>query len=184
MIDFEELQSVKIRIERSLPPDVVETLRRTDMQLTLGSSSHARPAAPPARAGAQAFQPVVIDQKITDELAEMELLEEMTSYRKDATGIDNTIFISPKGQVRHAPRIKLAIDPPDSINPRAKTASIAIHDGSVIAGESVPAPLLRQVQQFIEINRDALLDYWDYRIDTRQLDRLLKSICDRTAQTR
>ena len=86
--------------------------------------------------------------------------------------------------MRHAPRIKLAIDPPDSINPRAKTASIAIHDGSVVAGESVPAPLLRQVQQFIEINRDALLDYWDYRIDTRQLDRLLKSICDRTAETR
>jgi Domain of unknown function (DUF4160) len=58
----------------------------------------------------------------------------------------------------------------------SKTASIALHDGCVVAGEHVPAALLRQVQQFIELNRDALLDYWNETIDTRQLDRRLRSI--------
>src|SRR6202030_1490281 len=35
---------------------------------------------------------------LADELAEEELLEEMVSYRKNVTGVDNTIFISPKGK--------------------------------------------------------------------------------------
>src|SRR5438132_5426708 len=102
---------------------------------------------------------------MADELAEQQLLEEILCYRKDVTGVDNTIFISPKGNTRHAPRIKLAIDPPRSVDPRSKTASVAIADGAVVAGE-VPPSLLDQAQRFIDANRDVLLDYWEYRIDT------------------
>ena len=46
------------------------------------------------------------------------------------------------------------------------------HDGkdaAVVAGEDVPTPLLDQVRRFIDLNRGALLDYWEYRIDTEQL---------------
>jgi hypothetical protein len=110
-----------------------------------------------------------------DELAERELLEEMTSFPKEETGIDNTIFISPKGFTRHAPRIKLAIDPPDSFDPRGETASIMIDGGKVVAGE-VPAKLLRQVRKFLDLNRDVLLEYWNYRIGTPELGRRLRSI--------
>jgi hypothetical protein len=111
---------------------------------------------------------------LADELAEAELLEEMVSYRKDVTGVDNTIFISPKGNTRLGPRVELAIDPPDSIDPRGKTASVAIGDGAVLIGE-IPPRLLEQVRRFIDANREALLDYWEYRIDTEALRRRLKS---------
>jgi hypothetical protein len=107
--------------------------------------------------------------------AENELLEEMLSYRKNVTGVNNTIFISPKGNTRHAARIKLAIDPPDSVDPRGNTASIAIADGATVAGD-VPPALLEQVQRFIDANRAVLLDYWEYRIDTDTLRRRLKSV--------
>jgi hypothetical protein len=107
--------------------------------------------------------------------AEEELLNEIVSYRKDVTGIENTIFISPKGNTRHAPRIKIAIDPPLSVDPRSKTASVAIADGTVVAGE-VPARLTEQVRRFIDANRDVLLDYWEYRIDMEELRRRLKPI--------
>jgi hypothetical protein len=43
--------------------------------------------------------------ELADERAEEELLEELVSYRKDVTGIENTVFISPKGNTRHGPRI-------------------------------------------------------------------------------
>ena len=112
---------------------------------------------------------------LADELAEEELLEEMVSYRKDVTGVDNTIFISPKGNTRHAPRIKLAIDPPHSVDPRGKTASITIGDGSVVAGD-IPPRLLEQVRRFIDSNREVLLDYWEYRIDTETLRRRLRQV--------
>ena len=112
---------------------------------------------------------------LADELAEEELLEEMVPYRKNVTGVDNTIFISPKGNTRHAARIKLAIDPPDSVDPRGNTASVAITDGTVVAGEVAPR-LLDQVRRFIDANRGVLLDYWEYRIDTEALRRRLKSL--------
>jgi hypothetical protein len=113
--------------------------------------------------------------ELADERAEEELLEEMVSYRKDVTGVENTIFISPKGNTRHAPRIKIAINPPLSIDPRTKTASVAIVDGTAVAGE-VPPWLLDQARRFIDANRDVLLGYWEYRIDTDELRRRLKPI--------
>jgi hypothetical protein len=112
---------------------------------------------------------------LAEEQAEEQLLEETVSYRKDVTGVENTIFISPKGNTRDAPRIKVAIDPPLSVDPRGRTASVAIADGVVVAGE-VPPSLLDQAQRFIDANRDVLLDYWEYRIDTDELRRRLRSI--------
>lgn len=152
------LEAIKTSVERSLPPEVVAAMREAGVVLTLDS--------------AHGSGPVV---SISDELAERGQLEEMVSYRKDVTGVDNTVFISPKGLTQHAPRIKVAIDPPDSINPNSKTASVAIDRGDVVAGE-VSSDILEQVRQFIELNRDVLLDYWNYRADTEQLRKRLKPI--------
>jgi hypothetical protein len=163
-IDFQAVETIKEMVERSLPPAVLARLEKAGVSLTLNSANLAD------------FRPVVVDQGLADELAERELLEEMVSYRKDVTGIDQTVFISPKGHTRHGPRIKIAIDPPDTVDPRGKTASIAINDAVVVAGESVPAVVLDQIRRFIDLNRVALLDYWEYRIDTEQLRRRLKPI--------
>jgi hypothetical protein len=122
-IDLAELEAIKDRVERSLPSDVLTDMRRANVSLTLGSSS---------RGG---FRPVVVDAGFAEEVAERELVEEMVSYRKNVTGLDHTVFISPRGRVQHAARIKLAIDPPDTVDPHSKTASIAIHDGVVMAGD-------------------------------------------------
>ncbi len=100
----------------------------------------------------------------------------MVSYSKKITGIDNTIFISPKGLTRDAPQIKVAIEPPDSFNPTSVTASVAIDSGQVVAGEVPTAELRKQIQRFIELNRDVLLDCWHYRINTEQLQERLKAI--------
>jgi len=156
---FASLDDIKISIERLLPPDLVAAMREAEVALILGPSS--------------GLQPIV---DISDELAERELLEEMASYSKKITGIDNTIFISPKGPTRHAPWIKVAIEPPDSFNPTSVTASVTIDSGQVVVGEVPTAKLRKQIQQFIELNRDVLLDYWHYRIDTEQLQERLKAI--------
>ena len=115
---------------------------------------------------------------LADQIAEEELLEEMVTYRKNVTGVDNTIFISPRGKTRHAARVKVAIDPPDAVDPRGNVAVIAVADGRVVHGDIEPR-LLRQVQQFIELNRDLLIDYWnayDTKVDTEDLRQRLKKI--------
>jgi hypothetical protein len=98
--------------------------------------------------------------------------EDMVSLRSEKTGVDNTIFISTKGYTEHAPRIKIAVDPPHTFNATSKSASMAIHDYS-IRGESVAPKIVEQAKRFIELNREVLLDYWNNTIDTTELiDRL------------
>jgi len=99
---------------------------------------------------------------------------DMVSLLKARTGIDNTIFVSTKGFAQHAPRIKIAIDPPHTLNAASAKASMAIHDFSV-RGDDVPSHVVEQAKQFIEHNRATLLDYWDCKISTEDLiDRLKK----------
>jgi len=156
------LKEIKISVERSLPPDVVAALREAEVALTLVPQQMPRQA--------------LVD--ISDELAERELLGDMVSYRKKKTGVDNTIFISQKGYARHGARVKIAIDPPHSIDVTSETASIEVTTGKVVAGKISNAELLKQVQKFIELNRPALMDYWNARIDTDELAEQLKSIED------
>jgi hypothetical protein len=163
----------------------VDTHRMTDVISSSSNEIMANPARliDAMRAGSiisipdldYTIAPTTAIAELADERAEEELLEEMVSYRKDVTGVENTIFISPKGNTRHAARIKVALDPPLSVDPRSKTASIAIADGTVVAGE-IPSSLLDQARRFIDANRDVLLDYWEYRIDTDELRRRLKSV--------
>jgi hypothetical protein len=97
-----------------------------------------------------------------------EEVEDMVSLRSEKTGIDNTIFISTKGYAQHAPRIKIAVDPPHSFNATSKSASMAIHDYSM-TGAYVAPHVVEQAKQFIDRNREALLDYWEHKIDTAEL---------------
>jgi phosphodiesterase/alkaline phosphatase D-like protein len=95
-----------------------------------------------------------------------------------STGVNNTIFISPKVHARHAAQVKVAINPPDTISPTSETISVSIHEGSVVAGNasSVTTTLLDQVRQFVALNKDTLIDYWEERIDSDELRQRLKSI--------
>jgi len=158
---LDSLDEIRNSIERLLPPDVVAALREEQIALTLSPSSD--------------LGPIVT---ISDELAGRELLGEMVSYRKRKTGISNTIFISQRGHAKHGPRIKIAIDPPDDINVTSDHVSVSINNGKVVAGDKdkVSAALLKQVQRFIELNRDVLLDYWDAKISTDELHERLQSV--------
>lgn len=101
-------------------------------------------------------------------------LEEMGSYPQSVTGVTHTVFISSKGHAKHGPRIKVAIDPPNRIDPRSKVATINFH-GLLVTGKLDP-PLLNQARRFIDLNRTTLLNYWNYKIDTEELRHQLKAI--------
>ena len=101
--------------------------------------------------------------------------EDMVSLRPEMTGVENSIFVSTKGYAEHAPRIKIAVDPPHTFNATSKSASMAIHDHG-IRGESLAPHIAEQTKRFIDLNREALLDYWDFKIDAAQLIERLKPI--------
>lgn len=106
--------------------------------------------------------------------------DELISLRADVTGVDNVVFVSSHAQLREwRPSIKIAIDPPQSLDPNIVTASMSIpneYDGEGdynVRGAYMPPALAEQARQFIDRNRDVLLSYYDCEIDTAQLlDRL------------
>jgi uncharacterized protein with WD repeat len=117
-----------------------------------------------------------MDARGTVALAEADdEVEDMVSLPSERTGVDNTIFVSTKGYAEHAPRIKIAVDPPHTFNATSKSASMAIHDYS-IRGEYVAPHIAEQAKRFIDRNREALLDYWECKIDTAQLIERLKPV--------
>jgi hypothetical protein len=105
----------------------------------------------------------------------------MVSVIKKRSGIDNTLFVSTKGNSRHAARLNIAIDPPNSLNESAAKTSMALHDFSTV-GEYVPRQLFEQVKTFIELNRAVLLDYWDAKIDTETMLEQLKPVPSKAAR--
>jgi hypothetical protein len=111
-----------------------------------------------------------------------EMIADMVSYRRNVTGLDNTIFISVKF-ARHAPRIKVAVDPPTHIDPFGSNAQVTIRDGCVVAG-SLSARVRDDVRSFIDLNREALLDYWEKRIDTDELRQRLAPLPERRQRGR
>jgi hypothetical protein len=166
---LEEAEAIKASIDQALPPALRDRLLKFQLTLTLGTSSLG-PFQVVGAAEHKAGEVVVID---ADELAERELAGHMVSLPKYVTGVDNTIFVSTKGYGRHAPRIKIAIDPPNSFNETCINASMAIHNFS-ITGAYVPPWLVEQAKAFIERNRDLLLDYWNGEFDTGELFKRLR----------
>lgn len=112
---------------------------------------------------------------LADQLAEEEELENMASLDSEDTGVENVIFVSPKGRARHAARIKIAINPSGSFSPAAESASMAMHDYSTV-GAPVPPPIAAQAKRFIDANRAVLMDYWDEKIGTKEMIARLKKI--------
>jgi hypothetical protein len=63
----------------------------------------------------------------------------MSKFRKNVTGVDNTIFFSAKFS-RHKPRIKVAVDPPTHVDPSSDgNASVEIATGERLVGAEMPA---------------------------------------------
>lgn len=98
--------------------------------------------------------------------------DDMANLTPDQTGVDNTVWVSPRGRARHVARIKIAIDPPDALTTDGKSISMAIHDCSTLG--DAPSHIVKQAERFIERNRAALLDYWDGRIFTEELFKRLQ----------
>jgi hypothetical protein len=129
-----------------------------DQFIGSGSSKETITEPRPALLGLEMSRPAVAQPPSKIEAIE---LYETVSFRKNVTGVDHTLFFSP------GPYVKVAVDPPDSLDPSSQTATITLA-GTLVAGTIAPE-ILRQVLRFIKANRDTLLDYWDYRIDTDQL---------------
>jgi len=97
-----------------------------------------------------------------EDAADGQALFEMANLRPERTGLPFVVFISQKGGARHDVRVKIARGP--KVRP-SEMATVAVRPKPrVIRGVVDPDDLARLVE-WIELNRDVLIDYWDGNIE-------------------
>ena len=106
---------------------------------------------------------------------ETEDLFEMANLFPATTGLPMTVWVSPRGNARHDVRVKVNMTHGNQMN-AANTAVVGLRPvPHVIAGRLSPEDE-RAVIQWVSLNTDALVSYWDGQIDTIQLGQLLKPL--------
>jgi Domain of unknown function (DUF4160) len=89
------------------------------------------------------------------------------------TGLPFVVWVSVRGGARHDVRVK--VSPTANANP-AEMVSVAIRpDVSVVEGTMSPHDL-KLLTQWVDLNREPLIAYWDGMIDTRDLLDGLKTL--------
>lgn len=90
-------------------------------------------------------------------------LFEMTNLRSEETGLPFVVFISQKAGARHDVRVKV------SDSPRVKKRgmiSVAIRpDIRVVAGSSLSAKNMKLLSDWINLNRETIIRFWDGDIE-------------------
>lgn len=95
-------------------------------------------------------------------------LFEMANLYPRTTGLPVTVWVSPRGGARHDVRIKVCQTPGDRMDMQ-DTAVVAVRpQPSLLRGDLRP-DVVRPVLAWAALNTDALVDYWDGRIDTIEL---------------
>ena len=103
-----------------------------------------------------------------------DLYEMANLYPRD-TGLPMTIWVNPKGNAQHDARIKVCLTPGDRMD-ASNTAVVAVRpQPHVIAGQ-LSSQDFAEVGRWIDLNRDALLGYWDGIVSTVEFATRIKKI--------
>lgn len=95
---------------------------------------------------------------------------EMTNLKPEETGLPVIIYVSDKGNSQHGPRIKVQNDYSSKVTNDWFSVTIA-NDAKVPDSQShikikVKAKDIDKVKQWVRLNRDLLLKYWNGTITT------------------
>ena len=122
-------------------------------------------AAEPAAMAAQTLSPE----------PEAEDLFEMANLYPDTTGLPMTVWVSPRGNAQHDVRVKVNMTHGNQMN-IANTAVVAVRPSPrIVAGQLAPADV-QSVFRWVSLNTDALVEYWEGRIDTARLIHSLRPL--------
>jgi hypothetical protein len=100
--------------------------------------------------------------RAVDSLADpAEDLFEMANLSPTVTGLPMVVWISERGGARHDVRVKVSLVHGRRAKPNL-TSSVSVRpDVRVVAGLALDAHDLALVRRWVELNRDALVAYWE-----------------------
>jgi hypothetical protein len=99
-----------------------------------------------------------IGESATSEAAAGQATFDMANLRPERTGLPFVVFISQRGGARHDVRIKLARTP--RVRP-SEMITVAVRPTPRVIRGRLSAHEFEQVKRWLELNADALVDYWN-----------------------
>ena len=108
-------------------------------------------------------------------MVEAEDLFEMANLFPRTTGLPMTVWVSPRGNARHDVRVKVHMSHGNQMTV-ANTAVVGIRPSPHVIEGRLASDDERVVFEWVALNADALIAYWDGQIDTVQLGQLLKPL--------
>jgi hypothetical protein len=86
---------------------------------------------------------------------------EMANLSPAVTGLPMIVWISERGRARHDARVKVSLVHGRRVHPH-RTASVSVRPTvEIVAGPELARPDMELVRHWIEINRDAIIAYWN-----------------------
>ena len=104
-------------------------------------------------------------------------LFEMSNISREDSGLPVRIWVSSKmaAAQRHGPRLKVEL--PGSGSPTVPVSlKKDITTDDVVGYNSLPAGVLNPLRDFINLNYDILIQYWNDEISTKQMILSIKAI--------
>jgi hypothetical protein len=103
-----------------------------------------------------------------------ELFERANLFPR-TTGLAMTLWVSPRGNARHDVRIEVNMTHGDQMN-ITNTAVISVRPTPHVIAGQLSSSDERAVFEWLALNADPLIEYWEGRIDTIQLGQMLKRL--------
>jgi hypothetical protein len=110
---------------------------------------------------------------------EVEAPFEMTNLCPRDTGLPMTVWASPRGRARHEPRVTVCRTHGNNMDP-TNLAVVAIRPTPRVIHDPLAQSDFAPVAEWITLNKDALIDFWDDTLSTFELVARLRRIGDAT----
>jgi hypothetical protein len=115
------------------------------------------------------------EESLAEREQEPEDLFEMANLYPETTGLPMTVWVSPRGNARHDVQVKVNMTHGPQMN-IAKTAVVAVRPAPRIISGRLSGADTRAVAEWITLNADTLVAYWEGRIDTAKMVQALKAL--------
>jgi hypothetical protein len=102
-------------------------------------------------------------------------LFEMANLYPTTTGLPMTVWVSPRGNAKHDARVKVNASHGSQMD-ISNTAVVGIRPNPSIIEGNLSSADFAAVSNWITLNRVALIDYWDGKIDTIEMGRRLTKV--------
>lgn len=102
-------------------------------------------------------------------------LFEMANLYPDTTGLPMTVWVSPRGKARHDVRVKVNMTHGNQMD-IANTATVGVRPTPQLIAGQLSSTDAQLVFEWIALNVDLLVDYWNGRIDTAGMIRGLRAL--------